>query len=732
MKRRRAGCWIGGGGAPRGAALAVFGAVLGLLACRAPSAEPAPSPSARPAPAAPSDAARLRAVTSAELRRASSDVTAADLTSLDATLRRAAARALARIADEHAGELLVPSLADEDPEVVTWSAYGVGMTCAGHENADVRALALRATSLLLERAERHRPALSAPAPLVDPLTSIALALGRCGGADAEPTLRAWLALGAPLSDAAGLALGTLAADRDRLEDATLVALLDAASRREAPVASALQAFTRLSRLDDTVQARLYEVARAALARRGLARTLAIRALAAAGERAVPELAAVMRDSGATPSERADAARGLGRLADAGQRALGDTLAALGDALVGPNAERLLGAEFGVLSSVLATLKPPPDRAGPELVRLAALAVGSSPALARRTIAVRCAAAALLAGRGSQSSVLAACDPDPNGRAGRLARLNVLDRGPLKGERSRQWQALVTCDDPVVREHALELAARHDEVDATGPVTRALGSKTAGEVASAAHLLAEHPERASATGSADAPAPGVTSALTGALERWDSSPNIEVRTNLADAAGRLGLLTAKSRLEAECRSDNPTLRKHAEQALHLFGDRERRCMTFDAPKTPPDELARALTAPVHVELETDAATVALDLDPKLAPTAVTRLVELAKAGFYDGVIVHRVVPGFVVQLGDPEGDGYGGATRPPLRCETSPAPFEAGSVGIALSGRDTGSSQFFVTLAREPHLDGNYALVGHAGPGWEGLAEGDSVKAVRVR
>jgi cyclophilin family peptidyl-prolyl cis-trans isomerase len=666
----------------------------------------------------------------AEERRATSDVLPTDLTSHDVSVRRAATRALARIADEPAGERLVTSLDDDDPEVVTWSAYGLGMTCAGHEDARARALTLRATSLLVTRAERHAPAPSVPTPLFDPLSSIAFALGRCGGADAEHTLRAWLGLGLPLREAAGLALGTLAAEHDRLEDATLVALLDAASRGEAPVASALQAFTRLSHLDDTVKVRLHAVARGALAHSGLGRTLAIRALAAAGEQAAPDLAAVVGASSAPPSERADAARALGRLGDAGQHALADALAPLLDEIATPDG--LLGANFGVLSTVLGALKPPPDRAGPALARLVALAVGASPALARRTVVLRCGAASLLAGRGSQSGVLAACDPDPNGRSGRLARLAVLERGPLKGERQRQWLALSTVDDAVVRERALELAADHDELDVTSALTRALASKTAGEVATAAHLLAEHPARASTSGNADAPAPAVTSALTRALDRWDASPNIEVRTNLADAAGHLGLLTAKPRLETECTSDNPTLRKHAEQALHLLGDRERRCTTFTPPKAAPDELTRAVAAPVHFEIETDAVTVALDFDPTLAPVAVTRLVELAKSGFYDGIVVHRVVPGFVVQLGDPDADGYGGAPRPPLRCETSPAPFDGGSAGIALSGRDTGSSQFFVTLAREPHLDGNYALIGHAGPDWERLAEGDIVKSIHVR
>jgi cyclophilin family peptidyl-prolyl cis-trans isomerase len=675
---------------------------------------------------------RLRDVASAEQRRASSAVNPTDLTSHDVRLRRAAARALARIADEHAGELLAASLGDEDPEVITWSAYGLGATCQGHEDARVRALSVRATGVLLARAERHAPAPSAPPPFFDVLSTLALALGRCGGPDAEHTLRAWLELGPPLREAAGLALGTLAGARDRLEDATLVALLDAASRREAPVASALQAFTRLNHLDDAVQMRLYEVARSALASTGLGRTLAVRALPAAGARAAADLAAVVGAPSASPAERADAARGLGRLGDEGQRALAEALAPLVNAVAGSNPERLLGAEYGVLSSVVSALAPPPERAGAALAQLANLTVGATPALARRAVLLRCAAAALLAGRGSQSSVLAACDPEPNGRAGRLARLTVLDRGALAGERLRQWQALSTADDAVVREHALELAAKHDELDVTSTLTRAFAAKTAGEVATAAHLVAQHPERASTTRSADAPAPAVTSSLTAALEHWDASPNIEVRTNLFDAAARLGVLTAKPRLELACKSDNPTLREHAERALHLLGDRDRHCTTFQPPGTPPAELAHALATPVHLELETDAGTFTLELEPALAPVAVTRIVELARAGFYDGVLVHRVVPGFVVQLGDPDGDGYGGAPRPPLRCETSPAPFDALSVGIALSGRDTGSSQFFVTLGREAHLDGNYALIGHAAPGWDRLVEGDRVKAVHVR
>jgi peptidyl-prolyl cis-trans isomerase B (cyclophilin B) len=91
-----------------------------------------------------------------------------------------------------------------------------------------------------------------------------------------------------------------------------------------------------------------------------------------------------------------------------------------------------------------------------------------------------------------------------------------------------------------------------------------------------------------------------------------------------------------------------------------------------------------------------------------------------------------VPGFVVQLGDPDGDGFGGPDLPPLRDEVSLRPFEPGSVGIALAGRDTGSSQFFVALRRAPHLDQDYSVVGHAEPGWERVVVGDVIRKASVQ
>lgn len=93
--------------------------------------------------------------------------------------------------------------------------------------------------------------------------------------------------------------------------------------------------------------------------------------------------------------------------------------------------------------------------------------------------------------------------------------------------------------------------------------------------------------------------------------------------------------------------------------------------------------------------------------------------LADEGFYDGLSFHRVVPGFVIQGGDPRGDGYGGPGFL-VPCEWSNQKYERGVVGMALAGKDTGGSQFFVAQAREPRLDGRYTILGRVTEGLDVL------------
>ena len=101
---------------------------------------------------------------------------------------------------------------------------------------------------------------------------------------------------------------------------------------------------------------------------------------------------------------------------------------------------------------------------------------------------------------------------------------------------------------------------------------------------------------------------------------------------------------------------------------------------------------------------------LRLDPTVAPMNIANLVLLAKKGYFDGRLVPRVVPDFVVQLGSPY-DTMDGGPGYTVRCENSLNWYGPGSVGMALSGKDTGGSQFFITTNATPHLTGKYTRMG---------------------
>ena len=129
------------------------------------------------------------------------------------------------------------------------------------------------------------------------------------------------------------------------------------------------------------------------------------------------------------------------------------------------------------------------------------------------------------------------------------------------------------------------------------------------------------------------------------------------------------------------------------------------------------MALAEGATYRALLDTARGTIAIRLRPDLAPQAVNSFVFLAREGFYDGTVFHRVIPGFVAQGGDPTGNGRGGPGYR-LLDELSEEPFEAGAVGLANAGPDTNGSQFFITLAPALHLTGRFTCFGSVE---EGLA-----------
>ena len=112
-------------------------------------------------------------------------------------------------------------------------------------------------------------------------------------------------------------------------------------------------------------------------------------------------------------------------------------------------------------------------------------------------------------------------------------------------------------------------------------------------------------------------------------------------------------------------------------------------------------------------------VVIKLRPDLAPGHVERIVELAKEGFYDGVVFHRVIPGFMAQGGDPTGSGMGGSDKPDLKAEFSAAPHVRGVASMARSQNpDSANSQFFICFDDARFLDKQYTVWGEVESGME--------------
>jgi cyclophilin family peptidyl-prolyl cis-trans isomerase len=137
--------------------------------------------------------------------------------------------------------------------------------------------------------------------------------------------------------------------------------------------------------------------------------------------------------------------------------------------------------------------------------------------------------------------------------------------------------------------------------------------------------------------------------------------------------------------------------------------------------------------VRALVATDKGLFTIELLPSEAPLAVDNFVELARKGYFNNVAFHRVVPNFVVQGGDPRGDGNGGPGYQ-IRCEINTVPYARGAVGMALSGKDTGGSQWFVTHSPQPHLDGGYTVFGNVTQGMDvvdRIARGDRIRSVQI-
>lgn len=119
------------------------------------------------------------------------------------------------------------------------------------------------------------------------------------------------------------------------------------------------------------------------------------------------------------------------------------------------------------------------------------------------------------------------------------------------------------------------------------------------------------------------------------------------------------------------------------------------------------------------LELKDGRVVIETLPEVAPNHVARIKELAKAGFYDNVVFHRVIDGFMAQTGDPTGTGMGGSDKPDLKAEFSNEPHSRGVLSMARSSNpNSANSQFFIVLKDSNFLDSKYTVWGRVKEGME--------------
>jgi cyclophilin family peptidyl-prolyl cis-trans isomerase len=219
------------------------------------------------------------------------------------------------------------------------------------------------------------------------------------------------------------------------------------------------------------------------------------------------------------------------------------------------------------------------------------------------------------------------------------------------------------------------------------------------------------------------------AIAGFLSRRGGTDDADLRGSAATALAALKSTGAIEALRVARRDPERRVREIAVAGLGL---------PADSAGALPASVLRVEPIPARpaaaATLETERGVIRIALDAVHAPRAVENFARLARSGYFDGLAFHRVVPNFVVQDGCPRGDGWGGPGYA-IPCEYNPLPYEVGTVGMALAGKDTGGSQWFITLSPQPRLEGRYTVFGKVTSGMavvERMMPGDKIVRVTVR
>jgi peptidyl-prolyl cis-trans isomerase B (cyclophilin B) len=193
---------------------------------------------------------------------------------------------------------------------------------------------------------------------------------------------------------------------------------------------------------------------------------------------------------------------------------------------------------------------------------------------------------------------------------------------------------------------------------------------------------------------------------------------EVKTSILDALLEFGdSLTVSPEIEEVVKSaredDRYAIRRRAHTLAERFdlpGNFGPAHYASDITQSSYASIFEAYTANPRAVINTSRGEITIELFYQAAPKTVTNFIKLAKSGFYDHTVWHRVVPDFVIQDGCPRGDGWGGPGYE-IRSEDNDLHYDLGSVGMATAGKDTGGSQYFICQSPQPHLDGRYTLFG---------------------
>jgi len=617
----------------------------------------------------------------------------------EARVRRRAALAIGHVRLHEGVAPLVALLADSDAEVRQMAAFSLGLL--GDAAArDPLVAALGDASPLVQGSAAEALGLIGDAAAAQPIGALLARIVQSGALAQTPSDDDD---GRRDTPAAAFRLGVYALVRLKAYEPLAAAVLDASGQPRVhwwPVAFAL------SRLED--------------------------------KRALNALIAFTKD--AHPYARAFAVKGLGALKDPAALPALMPLLSSGDRPVLVETVRALG-RIGDPSAAPALVKIIDDAKSEPHVRLEAVsAVGTihAPDIVDSLLdvvgdpspAVRASALRSLASLDPENftTVLSGLDPDSHWSV-RAALATVLGTLPPGLGEERLRSMLADADQRVIPAvlaslvkmkvpDAAALLLQHLKAD--DPVVRAAAATELGELkpASGAAALAE----AYAAGQRD-PNYTARAAALGAIVKYGAAAATPVLTRaLADKDWAVRVRAAMLLAEVDPAAAAGVQAKIRPAPTTLPAE------TYEAP--------RLTNPPVSTQayIDTDRGTIQLELAVIDAPLTVENFITLARKGYFNGLSIHRVVPNFVVQDGDPRGDGEGGPGYT-IRDELNERPYLRGTVGMALDPwPDTGGSQFFIALSPQPHLDAKYTVFGRVIAGMDVVDQiqpWDVIRRVRV-